>query len=200
MSLHRFVDIRTFRVKLPEPLFPLQGQEAIQVCDLSQLPADSTLWLAIDELRDYFPAPFSEKNPLNMPGPIYGAETDTCCTGPQEAPDNVLLDRNGQEFVCRQAGNALEFRNLLSAALCECFEGYGANGDAQWRLSTIRQWWRDREDMIREPVPEQHCKAETIQQWHHALRGGAKDYLRIYAFFAEIGRPPTPKDPLPEID
>ena len=79
---------------------------------------DLSVMLGIDDLVEQFPSKFSMRNPLNIPGPIYGAETDTCCSGPREAPENVLLDKNGQEFVFKQASNAREFRGLVSAAIC----------------------------------------------------------------------------------
>ena len=42
----------------------------------------------------FFQPAFGKRNPLNIPGPFYGAETDTCETGTAEAPHNVLLDRS----------------------------------------------------------------------------------------------------------
>jgi len=199
MDLYGFIDIQTFRLRLPEPLYPYRGRDTIAACELADLPRDTTGWLDINDLADVFPSKFSEKNRLNIPGPIYGAETDSCCTGPQEAPHNVLLDRNGQEFVFKQASTADEFRSLLSAAICECFEGYGADGDSNWRLSTIRDWWRNREDMLREEIGEQWCNAESILRWKRALQGEAEGYLQVYAFFVENGRVPNNADRLPEM-
>ena len=209
IDLHGFTDVRTFRVRLPDPLFPLRGRESIEPCDdtihkstgESGRPLKGTSgWRGIGDLKQYFPAKFSEKNYLNMPGPIYGGETDTCCTGPQEAPDNVLLDKSGQEFVFKQASSAVEFRDLLSAALCECFEGYGADGDSHWRLSSIREWWRTRDDMLTESISEQWCKPQSVQKWRRALNGEARGYLRVYAFFVENRRIPVDGDTLPDVD
>jgi len=50
--------------------------------------------------------------------------------------------------VSQQPSTAVEFRDLVSAAMSECFEGYGADGDSHWRLASIREWWRTREDML----------------------------------------------------
>src|SRR5262245_12225854 len=102
MDLFGFADIRCFQVRLPTSLYPYQGRKVAEACDDITKTEGSSGWLGISDLAQFFPAKFSEKNPLNIPGPIYGAETDTCCTGPQEAPENVLLDKNGQEFVFRQ--------------------------------------------------------------------------------------------------
>lgn len=209
MNLHGFADNRTFRVRLPKPLYPYRGgnsietcEEAAQIeaCESADVPQEPFGWLGIEDLAEFFPSKFSEKNPLNIPGPIYGAETDTCCTGPQEAPDNVLLDKNGQEFVFRQASNADEFRDLVSAAISECFEGYGSDGDSQWRLSTIRDWWRTRGDMLRQEIGEQWCNAVSVLRWKRALQGEAEGYLRVYAFFVESGRVPVDGDRLPDVE
>jgi hypothetical protein len=89
--------------------------------------------------RRFFRPAFS-KNHFNVPGPFYGAETDTCCTGLHEAPGNVLLAARVQEFLFRQPSDADELRDVLSAALCECFCGYGADGDDHWTLHLIRDW------------------------------------------------------------
>ncbi len=198
MDFHGFADIRNLRVRLPDPLYPFRGRKSIDACAASELHDQTSDWLGIDDLAEFFPSKFSDKNPLNIPGPIFGAETDTCTTGPQEAPDNVLLDKNGQEFVFRQASSAVEFRDLVSAAMCECFEGYGADGDAHWRLSMIRDWWRNREDMLEE-IGEKWCQADSIERWRQALRGGAEGYLRVYAFFVENGRTPEDSDVLPDL-
>ena len=188
MDVFGFADIRGFRVRLPTPLYPYQGRECVDTCDDITENENSSGWLGISDLAQYFPAKFTEKNPRNIPGPIYGAETDTCGTGAQEAPDNVLLDKNGQEFVFRQASNPKEFRDLVSAALCECFNGYGADGDAHWRLSTIRDWWQTRGEMLNEGVGHEWCKPESVESWKRALQGDAAGYLRVYAFFVENGR------------
>ncbi len=208
MNLCGFADIRMFRVRLPKPLYPYRGRESIETCEeitqieaceASNVPQLTSGWLGIDDLAEFFPSKFSEKNPLNIPGPIYGAETDTCCTGPQEAPDNVLLDKIGQEFVFKQASTANEFRDLASAAISECFEGYGADGDSHWRLSTIREWWQTREDILLGEIGEEWCKSESVERWKRALQGEAEGYLRVYAFFVENGRVPHDGDILPEI-
>lgn len=201
VNLHGFADARQFRVRLPSgPHWPYAGGESLEVCRENDPSQATSEWLSINELAAYFPAKFTEKNPLSIPGPIYGAETDTCGTGPLEAPGNVLLDAAGQEFVFRQAATADEFRDLVSAAICDSFRGYGADGDAHWRLSTIRDWWRTREDMVREPFDERWCRPESVQQWKRALQGEAEGYLRVYAFFVENNRVPRDGDVLPDVE
>ena len=193
-----YADVRQFRFKLPDPLFPYTGKASIAAATLGELAGDISGWLAIHELSEHFTQNFPNRNPLNIPGPIYGAETDTCLTGPAEAPGNVLVDKQGQEFVFKQASSAEGFRDLFSAAICECFQGYGSDGDQHWRLSSIRESWRGRNDLIGQ-VGEEWCSADAIAAWRAALEGGAEDYLRRYAFFVENGKVAGSKDQLPDL-
>ena len=208
MDLHGFTDIRQFRVRIAQRLSANQNwNQAIEVCHADDVPDPASHWLDIDGLTDIFPSQIANINPLNLPGPIYGADTDTCATGPAEAPDNVLLDNNGQEFVFRQAANATEFRNLVAAGRNECFLGYGADGNLHWQLSLIRQWWRNRDDMLaelgqrwRKEIAEHHCQLASVERWRQGLLGGARGYLQVYGFFVENGRVPTAADLLPDVD
>jgi hypothetical protein len=198
MDLHGFAAIRDFRVRLPEPVYPYRGKQSIEACHVLDLPKDGGGWFGIAGLSDFFPAKFSERNPLNIPGPIYGAETDTCTTGPAEAPLNVLLDEAGQEFVFKQPSTAIEFRDVLSAALCECFHGYGADGDSNWRQSSIREWWQNRDEMFG-CLCEEFCDPNSVLRWREGLNGAFEPYLRVYAFFVENGRAPGNEDTLPSL-
>lgn len=194
-----FHDIRKFRVKLPDPLFPYKGRLSIDAATVDALSDEGSGWKSIGELTGFFTPNFAKRNPLNIPGPIYGAETDTCLTGPSEAPDNVLVDQSGQEFVFRQPASATEFRDLVCAAITECFIGYGADGDEHWRLSSIREWWRGRAAMVGE-VGEEWCNPTSVASWRAALKGGAERYLQVYAFFVENGRVARADERLPELN
>jgi hypothetical protein len=87
-------------------------------------------------------------NWLNVPGPFYGAFTDTCCDGTALAPLSVLADLNGQEFVFRQPRNSRELNSLLDAAIIEPFGGYGWDGNHHWTLSSILEWYRRKDEMM----------------------------------------------------
>ena len=196
METLQFLDIREHRVRLPEPLFPYTVKDHIEVCRVGNCHGSG--WLSVAELPgDFFCTDFEHRNPLNIPGPFYGAETDTCQTGVAEAPNNVLMDEHGQEFVFKQPEVAAELRDVLSAALCECFNGYGADGDQNWTLALIREWWATRFDLLRR-VDAAGDEA-AVRQWREMLSGGAEDYLRAYAFFVEEGRVPTNSDRLPDL-
>lgn len=197
--MHGLIDIRDYRVRLPGNLYPYRGKEVLEVRAISALgPADPE-WLPIGSLGDdFFQPAFSKRNPLNIPGPFYGAETDTCETGPHEAPHNVLLDPNGQEFVFKQPATATELRDVVSAALCECFDGYGADGDDNWTLPLIRDWWRNRFELLAS-LPSLRGEPESVRLWQRLLSGEAEGYLRTYAFFIQERRLPAGGDILPDV-
>ncbi|MBN9121065.1 MAG: ferredoxin [Planctomycetes bacterium] len=196
MTTHRLLDIREYRVRLPEPLFPYRAKDDIEVCRVGDCHGAG--WLAVAELpADFFCSDFEHRNPLNMPGPFYGAETDTCQTGVAEAPNNVLMDERGQEFVFKQPEVAAELRDVLSAALCECFNGYGADGDRHWTLALIREWWATRFDLLKRA--DAMADEAEVRRWRQMLAGDAEEYLRAYAFFVEEGKVPTDSDRLPDL-
>ena len=194
------IDIREFHVRLPQNLFPYKGKQVIQFEPSSKVSASSDpLWSPIGNLGgDFFQPAFEKRNPLNMPGPFYGAETDTCETGPMEAPSNVLMDRVGQEFVFRQPCSESELRDVISAALCECFCGYGADGDDHWTISRIREWWKTRHDLLAD-AGEVRGSPDSVALWRRLLSGEAEQYLRAYAFFVEERRVPEEADVLPDV-
>jgi len=188
--------VQDYRVRLPSDLYPYKGKQVMQVEHVSTLDPSSSDWLPIRD--SFFQPAFDKRNRFNLPGPFYGAETDTCETGPAEAPHNVLMDCNGQEVVCKQPSNEEELRDIISAALCECFCGYGADGDFHWTLRLIREWWQSRTDLL---AHAGHLRGdpESITNWKRLLSGDAQQYLRAYAFFVEERRPPTEADALPRI-
>lgn len=198
MKLHGFSEVGEFRVRLPEPRFPFRGNEFIDAARAHEISSDSSSWLGLDKLAEFFTPNFAKRNPLNIPGPFYGAETDNCLTGPLAAPANILVDTDGCEFVFKQPATPTEFRDVIAAAMTECAVGYGADGDRHWRLSLIREWWKSRGDIANE-VGEMWCPEDSVRHWKTALQGAAKDYLEIYAYYVENGRPPTASDSLPLI-
>jgi hypothetical protein len=200
MHCNGLVNIRDYRVRLPPTLFPYKGKGVIQVRHVNEIGAGDTDWLRLTALGDdFFHPAFDKRNPLNLPGPFYGAETDTCETGAAEAPNNVLMDRHGQEFVFKQPANEEELRDIISAALCECFCGYGADGNDHWTLSLIRDWWKSRHDLLAN-VGEVSGSPESISLWQRLLSGEGRDYLRAYAFLMEEGRVPSGTEALPEVE
>src|SRR5258708_4265173 len=70
----------------------------------------------IEHPETYFKGIWGERNPLNTPGPFYGAETDTCLDGPEYAPESLLCDADGHGFVWRQPRTDLETLALMTGA------------------------------------------------------------------------------------
>lgn len=145
-----------------------------------------------------FPGKFAERNPFNIPGPFYGAMTDTCQTGPAEAPANVMLDPVGQEFLYRQPSTIEELKQIFGAALTDPFEGYGADGNSNWSLTLIRAWWQSRDDLL-EKSSAMVQPQRQIERWRSYLLEQTEPYLRAYAFFVEQGRLPAARDVLPDL-
>jgi hypothetical protein len=193
------IQIRDFVVRLPDPLYPYQDKTRIQVRKATAVASPEPGWMPVTALvGQFFQPAFGKRNPLNIPGPFYGAETDTCETGTAEAPNNVLLDRSGQEFVFTQPRGEDELRDIISAAICECFVGYGADGDDHWTLALIREWWGSRLDLLARSSQGTGLP-ESKRRWERILSGEGETYLREYAFFVETRRLPTETDALPEI-
>ena len=194
------ISIRDYVVRMPDTLNPYLYVSQIQIRQTTAVDPAESGWQPFSVLADeYFRPAFNKRNPLNIPGPFYGAETDTCETGIAAAPHNVLLDASGQEYVFAQPTNENELRNILVAAMCECFLGYGADGDNHWSLTLIREWWRSRRDLLALASHDRGLP-ESKQQWERILSGEGISYLRSYAFFVENHRLPSETETLPEID
>ncbi|WP_083959114.1 hypothetical protein [Herbidospora mongoliensis] len=161
--------------------------------------------------RDHFLGKWEERNRLNVPGPFYGAETDTCLCGPVVAPRHVLCDDEGQEFVYRQPGSADQVQAVLDAAWSDPIAGYARDGDEHWTPESVREWWARRSqvqelagrlaetygnsdwDWEREQVPAWRDFAASISG------GELEGYLRDYLFWLAERRQPREGEPLPEL-
>lgn len=142
---------------------------------------------------NFFGDHWESKNPLNFPGPFYTVETDTCCTGPCEAPHNVLCDFSSNEFIFRQPANFTELLQVLSAAVIEVYCGYACNGNRYWTLQRCRDWWKTRPQIIAELSAPPMIKAAgaPILAYVDYLRGDAETDLRRYCYFLENGSYPS---------
>jgi hypothetical protein len=98
----------------------------------------------VEEPESYFLGKWDDRHLLNVPGPFYGAETDTCCDGPPLAPLSLLTDELGSGFVWRQPRNDDEAHALMTGASSDPFNGFGWDGDEHWTVALIRSWWADR--------------------------------------------------------
>jgi hypothetical protein len=172
---------------------------------------------AIKEIRlactgDCFGGKWEERNWRNVPGPIYGALTDTCMAGRPEAPDHVLYDEEGQEFIFRQPSSLPQLRKVVMAACVDPFCGYANDGNEHWTSEYVRSWWRERGKLLdwisqglRNPLFATHAdfvkqkQLEGLQDFEEYVTGALFDYVRSYVFFLDHGRLPTGNECLPDL-
>ncbi|MFE7717833.1 ferredoxin [Nocardia rhizosphaerihabitans] len=160
---------------------------------------------------DYLRGRWDERDWRNVPGPFYGANTDSCWVGRLIAPDHVVYeDGNGSEVVFRQPCNARETRLLLSAAWADPYCGYAYNGDDHWTLELIRDWWADRarlaewlSELEREwsvhDRDQEREAAQGLRAYSSYLHNGLETSLQNYAFWLDNRRPAQPHEALPSL-
>lgn len=156
-----------------------------------------------------FEGHWKDRNPLNIPGPIYGAETDTCCIGHFEAPKNVAHDADGCEFVFRQPRNQDELLAVMHSVSVDPFAGYGCDGNDHWNFTLIKEWcsvFAEFQNTIATFVdyaPEWVGGPESRNIWQRDYEAMGQselaDYLSKYAFYIEHGRVPDDNETLPEL-
>ncbi|MEV7585838.1 ferredoxin [Streptomyces erythrochromogenes] len=160
-----------------------------------------------------FTGVWAERHWLNVPGPFYGANTDTMEFGRAFAPRHVAYDCE-HEFVYRQPVTAIETEHLVEAARIEPYSGYACDGDDHWTAGSVRDWWRDR-GRVRAwalaAAQEREAEEDPRYRGHHedAARGhrdfvahiddGLEAYLRGYLFWLDQRREPRPDEPLPRL-
>ena len=136
---------------------------------------------------------------LNFPGPFYTSDSDTCDTGPYEAPNNVLRDKHATEFVFRQPQNFIEFLCTLDAAATEVLGSYSCDGNDYWTYQKCREWWRGKAEIVRrlQTPAFQEYNGDRVQLYIDYLNGAAETNLRKYCYFLENGHYPTGSESLP---
>jgi len=184
------IDISTYRATISQHQVP-----EVSRSDAPEL--DPAVWSPIPNLPA-FRGKFEDRNPFNIPGPFYGAETDKCWTGPIEAPHNVMVDGDGHEFVYRQPTTIEGLQQVIKAALCDPLRGYGADGDKHWNLRLIREWWWEMDHRLAQ-IEQLGITNNNTDECVSFSTTHAESYLRQYAFFIEHRRCPRPADHLPKL-
>jgi hypothetical protein len=178
-----------------------------------------TLWSGLCDIKSSlqsgeiseFNGKWDEKLWPNTPGPFYGADTDSCGTGPIEAATNSCLDEQGFEYIFKQPASLKELNELVQAAKVNVLCGYGADGNSHWTLSLIREWWNRRTELMQLCYGSRYLSekaARSIDQFARVYHQNAKyrlhyvktelaSYLGAYSFFIEEGRPPEDPDIIP---
>lgn len=161
--------------------------------------------------RTVFGGAWEDRMWLNVPGPIYGAQTDNCGTGRLHAPALALYeDEYLTEYVYRQPRNLAELGQLALAAAQGPYGAYACDGDEHWSPSSVRAWWRDRGRIVGHLRRHHHVWQERDERFGQGLVGAVRDHtdhtdgelaghLRVHVFRLDEGRSPTPDDRLPEL-
>ncbi|MFE2880206.1 ferredoxin [Streptomyces roseus] len=156
-----------------------------------------------------WPDAWQERNWRNVPGPFYGAVTDTCWVGRGVAPDHILYDdEHGQEFVYRQPRTPEETHRIMAAAWQDPMAGFECDGDAHWTPELVRDWWRDRGRVRAWADTLDRTWSVSQDEDRREAAGGARayvahidhglgDYLRGYLFWLQEARPARPGEGLP---
>ena len=172
-------------------------------------------WDTLDHVPEEFPrtedgTKWAEKLWLNVPGPFYTGETDTCWTGRLPAPRHVLYGGPRlAEFVYRQPKTPEEVDCLVDAAWDDPLDGYACDGDSRWTPDAVREWWRGRDEVAEHVTAlARRWEAGGADPYDLDAAGGARDFLaylageletdlRAYVFRLENGRYPVAGDRLP---
>ena len=151
----------------------------------------------------YFRGSWKERNPLNCPGPFYGAETDTCLDGPFHAPASLLCDANDQGFVWRQPRSDAETLAFMTGASSDPIGGFGLDGGQDRLPDPVRAWGAGRgegEAIVASPTLELAGRATSddgvgwarLAAEYREYDAGALEWdLRRYIYFLEGGRYPS---------
>ncbi|WP_405904958.1 ferredoxin [Streptomyces sp. NBC_00828] len=189
------------------------------------LPTARRLVAAVESTREVFSGVWVERNWRNVPGPFYGAATDSMMLGRVDAPHHIAYDDDlgdgfGTEFVYRQPGNGAETEAMVGAAQLELYSGYGWDGDDHWTPAAVRAWWRDRgrvrdwalaiaADWGADTHPDWgiNGSAQYRPHYHDAAQGhldfvayiddGLETYFRGYVFWLDKRRAPRRWEALP---
>lgn len=181
------------------------------VATSTELPVIGAEHHVLGDPGDYLRGRWNERDWRNVPGPFYGANTDSCWTGRLIAPDHIVYeDGFGSEVVFRQPRNPCETQLLLTAARADPYCAYAYDGDEHWTLELIRDWWAERaklaewlSDLEREwsahDRDQEREAAHGLRAYSNFLEGRLENFLRDYAFWLDNGRPGQPHETLPNL-
>ncbi|MER5348908.1 hypothetical protein ABT093_01015 [Kitasatospora sp. NPDC002551] len=167
--------------------------------------------LAENRHLDQFGGLWRERNWRNVPGPFYGADTDTMEMGRLDAPFHIAYDDDGREFVYRQPTDPDQTFDLVHG----CFFGHGGfamDGDDHWTVPAVRDWWQERgrvrEWAVAASDVQARLRGEYREHYRDAAQGlrdyiayldhGLDEYLRGYLFWLAERRPPRAGEARPE--
>lgn len=175
-------------------------QEALRVADSRRWIPHWRRHIDAGHASEYLMGRWEERSWLNVPGPFYGAETDTCATGRLAAPYNVLYTDDGQEFIWKQPQNSEQVSAVLDAAYQDPFSGYAWDGDDHWTVDLVRQWWAERgrvrdwierqlgEDRWLKDPYDRQAVLKALREFKSYLDGTLELHLRGYLLWLDTRR------------
>jgi hypothetical protein len=159
----------------------------------------------------YLRGRWEQRDWRNVPGPFYGAETDSCWMGRLVAPGHIVYeDGFGGEVVYRQPRNPHEVHLVLTAAWNDPFGAYACDGDDHWTPTLVREWWADRGRLaawlaqvcrkwMNSERADERENALGLRDYADYLDHGLETHLREYAFWLDNHRAPAPGETLPAL-
>jgi hypothetical protein len=127
-----------------------------------------------------------EKHVLNFPGPIYTGVTDNGGAG-ECAPENVMVDQEGCEYIYHQPRNYTQLIEVSLAAELDPFNAYSCDGNKHWNYELVKNWWHNRSEWISQlmdPLLIKHNGADIVQLYIDYLNSDTAELdLRRYCFF-----------------
>ena len=161
--------------------------------------------------EDYLRGQWADRDWRNVPGPFYGAQTDSCWMGRDVAPGHIVYeDEFGSEIVYRQPTSPSEAQLVLTAAWNDPFSAYAADGDQHWTLDLVRDWWANRgrlaiwiDDVQRRwsasERADERDNAAGLRDFAIYLVDGLEADLREYSVWLDHRRPALPHETLPDL-
>ncbi len=178
----------------------------------TEIPGGPPDWAGrLPEPSDYLCGKWEERNWRNVPGPIYGAMTDTCWVGRIYAPDHVSYEADsGQEFLYRQPRNRHDVLQVLFGAWNDPLQGWACDGNQHWTPELVRHWWRDRsrvlewiahdlKDWAESPNEQERDAAAGLVAYADYIGGALETHLREYLFWLTEGRMRLSEQGLPPL-
>lgn len=160
---------------------------------------------------DYLRGEWESRDWRNVPGPFYGAQTDSCWMGREIAPRHIVYeDEYAGEIVYRQPQDPGEVHLVLTAAWNDPYRAYASDGDDHWTLTLVREWWAGRGQIAAwiqhacrtwsaSERADERDNAQGLRDYATYLDNGLETHLRGYGFWLDNRRAPRADETLPEL-
>lgn len=114
-----------------------------------------------------------------MPGQPEDHPTEST-TSNSRSPRSIL-QRLLSEYVYHQPTTPADTALLIEAADNDPFLGYGCDGDSRWTPKSVREWWRNRSEVV-QYLSEQRSKwDESDARADQGIAAAVRDFERYIA-------------------